>query len=153
MLYYSTKEAVMANKSNCRNCNSEFEHKGWQAKYCPKCALTTHSQRRRQYMTYAGPYTRAKERAGCQLCGYKNCSKALEFHHVRSKSFPINANSIRCMSYGKLMEEITKCALVCSNCHREIHQGLLPVPDKKTPEWVVEFLDQCDKPSPHMGAP
>ena len=60
----------------------------------------------------------------CQICGYNKCLEALDFHHLEnySKEFNISSN-IR--SIDKCLEEIKKCILVCSNCHREIHSGII----------------------------
>ena len=58
---------------------------------------------------------------GCAICGYNKCTKALDFHHVipKDKKFYIVADS---MQREDLIEELNKCILLCSNCHREIHQ-------------------------------
>lgn len=62
----------------------------------------------------------------CNRCGYSKCLDALDFHHVDSstKSFGLGGarGSIRGWAY--LVEEVEKCVLLCSNCHRELHAGL-----------------------------
>lgn len=60
----------------------------------------------------------------CQICGYSKCIEALEFHHVNpnSKSFTISSKS---KSFEVLKNEVDKCILVCSNCHKEIHSHLI----------------------------
>lgn len=66
----------------------------------------------------------------CQICGYSRCLSALEFHHLDplSKDFGISSNT-RYNNIETLKKEADKCILVCSNCHREIHAGLIK-PDK-----------------------
>lgn len=68
---------------------------------------------------------RVKSR-GCQICGYRRCPQAIDFHHVRDKSFDISKGASQ-MRYPikKLKEEIRKCVRVCSNCHREIHNDII----------------------------
>ncbi|MFA4942989.1 MAG: hypothetical protein WC564_05130 [Patescibacteria group bacterium] len=63
--------------------------------------------------------------SACNLCGYKRCLKALEFHHLDSseKDFGIS-NKGYTRSWEKVREEIDKCILLCSNCHREVHDGI-----------------------------
>jgi DNA-binding CsgD family transcriptional regulator len=60
----------------------------------------------------------------CELCGYKKSSRALQFHHLNpeEKDFGISGKSV---SFEKLKVEVDKCILVCSNCHSEIHDGLI----------------------------
>jgi ribosomal protein L30E len=64
----------------------------------------------------------------CQVegCGYNRCSTALEFHHKNpnEKDFGIGYKGYT-RSWDKIKEELDKCVLVCSNCHREIHAGLI----------------------------
>lgn len=56
---------------------------------------------------------------GCAICGYNKCVAALEFHHNGDKEFLPNASSGR--NIESLKEEINKCIVLCSNCHRELH--------------------------------
>lgn len=60
----------------------------------------------------------------CQICGYNRCINALEFHHInpKEKDFTISGGT---KSFNTLKLEVDKCILVCSNCHREIHAGLI----------------------------
>ena len=62
----------------------------------------------------------------CQNCGYKKCLESLEFHHVRKdiKSFGISAKGYT-RSWKAIREELEKCIMLCANCHRELHAGLL----------------------------
>lgn len=45
----------------------------------------------------------------------------LDFHHLGGKEYTIAALIKRGCSVDTLKEELAKCQLVCSNCHREIH--------------------------------
>lgn len=62
----------------------------------------------------------------CQICGYNRCINALEFHHINpeEKDFTISGGT---KSFNTLKLEVDKCVLVCSNCHREIHAGLIQI--------------------------
>lgn len=89
---------------------------------------------RREYMIMAVNKRRRKlkelavaSRGGkCQVCGYSRCISALDFHHVdeTKKLFSLGTRGLT-RSWTKIEEEIKKCILVCSNCHREIHAGLV----------------------------
>lgn len=60
----------------------------------------------------------------CTLCGYNKCDSALEFHHKNPDTKDFEPSYGKRMDFEKFMTEIRKCILVCSNCHREIHNGL-----------------------------
>jgi len=72
----------------------------------------------------------------CRVCGYDRCLKALEFHHIdpKKKNFQITNFITRCTSlnnYEIALKETKLCALVCRNCHAEIHAGLVEINGKK----------------------
>jgi len=58
----------------------------------------------------------------CRICGYDRCVSALEFHHpdAMDKDFTISTRT----SWKAIQVELRKCVLLCSNCHREVHEGL-----------------------------
>lgn len=59
----------------------------------------------------------------CCKCGYDKNIAALEFHHINpeEKEFQLDARHISNTKMEKLEKELSKCILVCSNCHKEIH--------------------------------
>lgn len=56
----------------------------------------------------------------CEKCGYNKCIDALDFHHLDPLKKEIQISATR-LSQSKLNEELNKCVLLCSNCHREAH--------------------------------
>ena len=68
----------------------------------------------------------------CCLCGYNRCVSALELHHLNpeEKDFTIASNTNKAWEWIK--EEIKKCAMVCANCHREIHAELISQPQSSS---------------------
>lgn len=66
----------------------------------------------------------AVERMGgkCQICGYDKCLSALEFHHVnKDEKEECPSYIILRWAWERAKVELEKCILVCSNCHKEIH--------------------------------
>ena len=58
---------------------------------------------------------------------------ALEFHHLipEEKEFPLDSRRISNTSIEKLIEEVNKCILLCSNCHRGKHNPELSIENVK----------------------
>ena len=121
-------------QSLCKVCNSE------QAKeYYHKKSLTT---------IYAG---RAKDRksrikdalseikaaVGCLFCGEKT-SVCLDYHHVDQNDKEVTLSNYS-SSVSVLLVEIEKCEVLCANCHRKVHAGLLDV-DSRRPYCIEPLL-------------
>lgn len=61
-------------------------------------------------------------KTSCVICGYKRCTRALHFHHTENDKVEIISKAVRDMwSKPRLLAEIKKCELLCSNCHMEKH--------------------------------
>lgn len=65
----------------------------------------------------------------CKLCGYKRTVAALELHHLDAskKLFGISGQGLT-RSWKSVKAEADKCVLICANCHREVHAGLVQLP-------------------------
>lgn len=111
-------------EKSCNICDviltSTNKVKGEKRYMCKKCdskRLIIRSQnRKKQVVDYMG--------GKCSLCGYDACIRALEFHHLdpskKSKEFDEKFDT---WNIEKKKEELDKCILICSNCHREIHSS------------------------------
>ncbi len=68
---------------------------------------------------------------GCSLCKETHPC-CLEFHHInQDEKEELVSRLISENNRRKLEIELNKCAIVCSNCHRKIHAGLLQNPVDK----------------------
>jgi hypothetical protein len=63
----------------------------------------------------------------CFVCHYDRCDQALDFHHIipKEKKFALSSKKIVSQPWETVLEEARKCVLICSNCHREYHAGVL----------------------------
>lgn len=68
-----------------------------------------------------------KVKSGCVFCKYNTHPVALDFHHIKpdTKVATISAMINAKVTEPKLLNEIEKCIVVCSNCHRLLHNNLL----------------------------
>ena len=78
----------------------------------------------------------------CEVCGYRRRNEALEFHHrdPNLKEFGISSKGYA-RSWEKVKQEIEKCILLCANCHREFHAGMLQLPQVTVVEKSDEFRE------------
>ena len=105
---------------------TEFVLRSDGAYRCKKCAAEAVQRRRDKTKELLVEYKGGK----CEICGYDRCIGALEFHHINpeEKEFGIGQKGYT-RSIEKNKEEVDKCILVCANCHREIHEGLINLDD------------------------
>jgi hypothetical protein len=84
----------------------------------------------------------------CMICGYNKTNAALDFHHIdgKIKEFGISLDRIT-RSWQKVTKELEKCVLVCANCHREIHAGILQLSE------VIQFENGVNSGKPKKGNP
>lgn len=82
----------------------------------------------------------------CQCCGYDKCIDVYEFHHINpyEKSFSLSDIKANPASLRKIADELEKCILVCSNCHKEIHSGMDIIPEKYHKFDKIEFLTNSE---------
>jgi hypothetical protein len=63
-----------------------------------------------------------KSSLSCQQCGESHPA-ILDFHHrnPEEKLYEVSVMPGRSMSKERTLEEIAKCDVLCSNCHRKLH--------------------------------
>jgi len=89
------------------------------AEYLKSAVIKRRKTLRKRALEYKG--------AKCQLCGYKKCTEALEFHHMGQKNFGIS-NKGYTRSWEKVKKELDGCIVLCANCHREVENGITQLP-------------------------
>lgn len=88
---------------------------------CKKCRTANVHKRRLKFKSLCVEY----KGGCCELCGYDKYQGALEFHHLdpKEKDFQLS----KTLSWDKAKTEMDKCIMLCANCHREVHAGLVKV--------------------------
>ena len=62
---------------------------------------------------------------GCRVCGEAE-PIALDFHHLdpaQKDGSPLRQSSVK-----RALAEAAKCVILCANCHRKVHAGLIVLP-------------------------
>lgn len=80
----------------------------------------------------------------CCICGYDKCNQALDVHHLvpSEKEFGIGRIIARPVSWDRIVVELRKCILVCSNCHSEIHYDLINLDEIDLVRFNESFADK-----------
>ncbi|MAH42153.1 hypothetical protein CL614_00255 [archaeon] len=60
----------------------------------------------------------------CAICG-ENHPACLDYHHIDTKNKKFEIGELAWGRYSKkvVLEELEKCKVLCSNCHRKLHWG------------------------------
>ena len=112
----------------CTKCGKELsiEEFNWRSKaagtrrseckYCHSAYMKAHYQQKKDTIQ------QLKSSCKCAKCG-ESRGYVLDYHHidpsVKEKSVSrMTSNNYR---LDTVMEEISKCVVLCSNCHREFH--------------------------------
>ncbi len=118
----------MEHKLSCVICDEPLS--GRQRRFCSRLCKNAETNNRHQ--SYVAQQARGRRRklrlieemgGQCARCGYRANHAALEFHHTEpdSKAFQLDLRSLSNRAWARIRDEITKCELVCANCHAEIH--------------------------------
>lgn len=116
----------------CPICNKKFTTQGFRGGenriYCFDCLPYGLPKKERTTINRILTQKRVdnyKMSIGCQICGYKKCSKALEFHHIFAEEKETEPSLAARRSWENFLIEANKCILLCANCHREEQSGLI----------------------------
>lgn len=95
----------------CRSCHNKYtaSHYRNNKEYYVKKALKNTSVTKE--------FVRSKKDVPCTDCKQSYPWYVMDFDHLQDKKFTIGASFG--VSRKSLLEEIDKCEVVCSNCHRE----------------------------------
>ena len=103
----------------CRTCGTEGEEHFYKtAKYqCKKC------WNQRTYQSGVDKINSLKQQRGgcCERCGYNKYLGALQWHHLDPTVKEYSIGHRRGLNEQQLQQEVSKCQLLCANCHAEVH--------------------------------
>jgi hypothetical protein len=114
----------------CSKCKKDKDEKEFYRKYrgfdefqswCKKCLNFRTHERQLQNKVKAVSLKGGK----CCRCGYDKCISALEFHHPNPEDKErIGTGRLASRGWERYWREVSKCLLLCANCHREEEENL-----------------------------
>lgn len=95
---------------------SEFYSSPRKRRKCRACSREWLREYMRERVEFLRDYKLAK---GCADCGYKEHSCALDFDHRPGEVKLFEPSKLKTSgTWQQMLDEIAKCDVVCSNCHR-----------------------------------
>lgn len=89
--------------------------------YCKPCTNSEALLRQRKFKVKCIEYKGGK----CEICGYDKFQGALEFHHRDPTQKDFQLSKARSWTFNeRIKNELDKCQILCSNCHKELHNEL-----------------------------
>lgn len=112
----------------CRYCNNVYpidtfelanvikgiEYRRWR---CNKCYIEVKHKRRLELREWFIELKKTKE---CIECGNSDF-RVLDFHHHTDKVIEVSISVDGRWGKDRILSEIDKCDVLCSNCHRILH--------------------------------
>lgn len=121
LIEFSLKDAKTNKRhSKCKTCQKEYSKKHYatnKMEYFEKAKTNNkkYKERNKDFLISL------KEGVPCKDCGKEYPHYVMDFDHLPAFEKNENVSRMKNWSFSTktLMEEISKCDLVCSNCHRE----------------------------------
>lgn len=84
-----------------------------------------------------------KRKGGCRRCGETD-PRCLDYHHSSPEDKSASIGDMITHGHGResLREEMNKCVILCSNCHRKEHGNIPSNPDTKRErqqKWLADY--------------
>lgn len=104
----------------CVLCNKEYQYSRSSRttkEICSTCLVNRHRWALKEHMkNYKG--------GSCQLCGYGDCLRSLDFHHMDPDQKEFHFGGKHNYGWDRLRAELDKCVLLCRNCHGEVENAV-----------------------------
>jgi len=128
------KTDIPTSQDKCDICGREI-HKNGRKTRCNSCSVRVKRMRNKiAAVCYLG--------GKCQICGIVDDPSVYDFHHLNGedKDFRISGKLDR-TSWEIIQNELDKCDLLCSRCHRKVHSKY----DDTTIIEAILDLRRCQK--------
>ena len=130
---YSCKTRRPWTECRCKACKRKYL-KAYQAMNKPRLAVQRKTYATAQRKKRQAIVNKIKQDRGCIFCPESLPACCLDFHHVNPsiKDREISKLVNGC-KLSRIDRELDKCVVICSNCHRKLHAGLLALPALELP--------------------
>lgn len=121
-MFYKRSSSKDGHQSICKVCRKEIDADSYKSSSKRREAILSRNDVTLCYNRKLA--RRYKRLCGCKICGIKE-PVVLDLHHLDPSVKEDNPSNLYKYSTRKLKIEIRKCAVLCSNCHRMVHAGII----------------------------
>lgn len=120
-------------RSQCKACVAErsrlwrLEHPGYATQYMREYIKKNYAQMKARMDAKRQEIAEWKRERGCTVCGETE-PWVLDMHHLDPNEK--ESNPAQSATLKTFLKEVDKCVLLCSNCHRKVHAGVLHLTKK-----------------------
>jgi hypothetical protein len=117
-------------RSKCKACVAEnsrlwrLEHPGYAKQYMREYVKTNYTQMKERMDAKRKEIAEWKRERGCTVCGETE-PWVLDMHHLDPSEK--ESNPAASATLKTFLMHAGNCVLVCSNCHRKVHAGVLRI--------------------------
>lgn len=117
-------------RNKCKACVAEnsrlwrLEHPGYATAYMREYFKKNYEQMKARMHAKRAEIAEWKRARGCTVCGESE-PWVLDMHHLDPEEK--EANPAQSATLKTFLKEADKCVLLCSNCHRKVHAGVLRI--------------------------
>lgn len=119
--FYRAKSKPGGHAYNCKACSDGANKK-------------TRDKHTKRYLGYRNDYklkltemvNEYKSARGCACCGENSHPHVLDLHHLDPSEKEGSPSLLR-TSWERWLTEAQKCVILCANCHRKVHAGILKI--------------------------
>lgn len=107
--------------SSCRECYKDIRKRTYD-----KNSQYYKDKNVRRRTEHAKKYEQYKNSLSCLVCG-ENEPSCLDFHHLddSKKDFSVATRKYSTGNFEVTKNEMEKCVVLCANCHRKLHAGVI----------------------------
>ena len=153
-MVYKKCDLNLNSNMECANCNKPLI--GRQTKFCSKkCKMVDGNKKHQNYKCQKERGLKRKIAlvnllgGKCCECGYSKNLSALEFHHINpeDKDHTLDIRQLSNCTWNFCISEISKCKLICSNCHREHHNPLMNNWQTLNEDEIINYVMDIKEPT------
>jgi 5-methylcytosine-specific restriction endonuclease McrA len=117
--FYLDKRSPTGRRYDCKECHKTFgknkyhQDEKYRQQHIAKRKNTARNRRKKHQLQLM----QILAQSGCIACGERD-PIVLDFDHIANKEFGISVALRRGIRWSAIVQELQKCQILCSNCHR-----------------------------------